>query len=105
MLKLKTLYTRQHDVICQQDANILVANSYRHHDGSPKMRFKVEHNDDGSITKIEQVKTKNANGSSHIYTLKKIYYVNNSSSDVRKIISSLFGITSKQCQYETKNPV
>ena len=30
MLKLKTLYTRQHDVICQQDANILVANSYRH---------------------------------------------------------------------------
>ena len=30
MLKLKTLYTRQHDVICQKDANILVANSYRH---------------------------------------------------------------------------
>ena len=28
--KLQTLYTRQHDVICQQGANNLVANSYRH---------------------------------------------------------------------------
>lgn len=55
------------------------------------MQFKVKHNDDGSIKNIEQVKTKNANGSSHIYTLKKIYYVNNSSNDVRKTISSLFG--------------
>ena len=30
MLKLETLYTCRHDLICQQDANILVANSYRH---------------------------------------------------------------------------
>ena len=28
MLKLTIFYTRQRDVICQQDANILVANSY-----------------------------------------------------------------------------
>ena len=73
------------------------------HNGSPKKRFKVKHNDDGSIKKIEQVKKKNANGSSHIYTLKKICYVNNSSNDVRKIICSLFGKCKqnyKQCQYK-----
>ena len=28
--RLETLYPCQHDIICQQDTNILVANSYRH---------------------------------------------------------------------------
>ena len=61
------------------------------HNGSAKMFFNVKRNEDGGIKRIKHVKSMIPSEDVQMYTLKRIYYVNNCSNDVLKIISSLFG--------------
>lgn len=62
--------------------------------GTPKSIFNVYRNNDGSFKDIRHVtrtETSAAELNSKMYILKRTYYVNNSSDDLRKIISTLQG--------------
>ena len=64
------------------------------HTGSPKRSFKVLRKMSGKISKITPVAATNeesTKGQAQVFTLKRVYYVNKSSLDLRKIISTLEG--------------
>ena len=63
--------------------------------GTPKNLFSVYRNKDGSFKRIKhvtRVETSATELDSKMYILKRTYYVNNSSDDLRKIISTLQGM-------------
>ena len=63
--------------------------------GTPKSVFHVYRNKDGSfkdIKHVTRIETSAAELDSKMYILKRTYYVNNSSDDLRKIISTLQGM-------------
>ena len=61
------------------------------HNGSPKRCFKVERNEHGKVEKIVHEAYNSKIEHPNIYTLKRVYYVNKASRDVRKIVSTLQG--------------
>ena len=64
------------------------------HSGSPKRSFAVLRKMSGKISNITPVATTNeesTQGQAQVVTLKRVYYVNKSSKDVRKIMSTLEG--------------
>ena len=64
------------------------------HSGSPKRSFAVLRKMSGKISNITPVATTNeesTQGQVQVVTLKRVYYVNKSSKDVRKIMSTLEG--------------
>ena len=66
------------------------------HSGSPKRSFAVLRKMSGKISNITPVATTNeesTQGQAQVVTLKRVYYVNKSSKDVRKIMSTLEGTT------------
>jgi hypothetical protein len=58
--------------------------------GTPKNKYRVKRNEDGSVKEITNV-TESPSEDRELYTLRRTYYVNNSSNDVRKVICTLLG--------------
>ena len=64
------------------------------HKGFPKRSFKVLHKTSGKISTITPeaaTNEENVQDQAQVVTLKRVYYVNKSSLDLRKIISTLQG--------------
>ncbi|XP_028410639.1 uncharacterized protein LOC114533331 [Dendronephthya gigantea] len=64
------------------------------HTGSPKKSFRVLRKNSGKISQITSVISTSdelTQGQAQLVTLKRVYYVNKSSADLRKIISTLEG--------------
>lgn len=59
------------------------------HTGSPKLSAKLIYDRKGAIDEIIRIGNDDDLGTHDSLTLKRIYYVNKSSNDVRKIISTL----------------
>lgn len=60
--------------------------------GTPKNKYRVKQNEDERVKEITNVSaTEYLPGDPELYTLRRTYYVNNSSNDVRKVIATLLG--------------
>ena len=57
------------------------------HTGSPKTCFTLS----DETSDISKYNTNNTGEGSKVYTLKRVYYRNTSSGDVRKILSTVYG--------------
>ena len=57
------------------------------HTGSPKICFTLS----DETSDISKCNTNNTGEGSKVYTLKRVYYRNTSSGDVRKIVSTVYG--------------
>ena len=61
------------------------------HTGSPRKWFFVKRNDNNAVKQIVPLQGKPKPNVDNVYQLRRIYYVNGSDRDVRKIISTLQG--------------
>ena len=61
------------------------------HTGSPRKWFFIERNDNNAVEEIVPLQGKPKPNVDNVYQLRRIYYVNGSDKDVRKIISTLQG--------------